>query len=427
MAGDRVQADLVCRNAGLLVTPRGEAPILGDDTNSVQTIEGGCIASREGRIVFVGDELDLREQVDPLPDCRDIDASGKTILPGFVDPHTHFVYAGDRSAEFSRRLAGETYEKIAAEGGGILSSVRSTRDAGEEDLRRASRQRLDWMLLHGTTTAESKSGYGLSTEDELKQLRAIRGLDESHPVDLVPTFLGAHAIPAEYADRRDAYVDMVCREMIPAVTEEKLAVYCDVFCDEGVFTVEESRRILGAAKEAGLELRVHADELASSGGSLLAAEMGAATADHLVHVPAEGIEALASSGTTAVMLPATTFFLRKKSYAPALRLLDAGVPVALATDCNPGSSNTESLPVAMAVGCLQMGLSVEQALVAATLNSAYSLRRHQEVGSLEVGKRMDAVLIQAPSHLHLVYHFGVNIVDTVIKNGAVVVEGGRLV
>jgi imidazolonepropionase len=426
MAKKTTWADFVVRDASVLATPRGEAPLLGGDTRALRVIEGGWVASRRGEIVFVGDALDFREQVRTTKSCVEIDAKGRTVLPGLVDCHTHLVYAGDRSAEFARRLAGETYEEIFAEGGGILTTVKATRAADPEDLRRSSRSRLDRMLLHGTTTAEAKSGYGLTTEDEIKILEATRALDKSHPVDLVPTFLGAHFLPAEYKDRREAFLDLVCEEMIPAVTDAGLAEYCDIFCEEGVFSVQESRKVLTAAAEAGLGLRVHADELAASGGARLAAELGAATADHLVHVSAEAIEAMAEAGTAAVMLPATTFFLGKSRFAPALRLLDAGVPLALATDCNPGSSNTESLPMAMVIACIRMGFSVEQAISAATLNAAWSMGRHEKVGSLEPGKRMDLVVFDAPSHHHLVYHFGVNLVHTVVKDGKVVVEDGRL-
>lgn len=423
---ERVRADLVVEDARVLATPQGSEPARGEKAGTLRVIEGAWVAALEGKIVFVGDSIDFEREVDPRNDCLRVDARGRTVLPGLVDSHTHIVYAGERSAEFARRLAGVTYEKIASEGGGILSTVHATRDASEEELRAQARVRLDRMLEHGTTTAEVKSGYGLSTDDELKILRAIRGLDEIHAVDLVPTFLGAHTLPEEFQDRREAFLDVICREMLPAVVEEELARYCDVFCEEGVFTVPESRRILEAAAELGLGLRIHADELAASGGGLLAAELHAASADHLIHVSADGIEALVEAGVTATLLPATTFFLGKNKYAPALRLLDAGAAVAIATDCNPGSSNTESLPMAMVIGCLQMGLSIEQAITAATLNAACSLGRQEEIGTLEVGKRMDAVLLDAPSHLHIVYHFGVNPVHTVIKDGRIVVENGRL-
>ena len=321
--------------------------------------------------------------------------------------------------EFIARLAGATYQEIAAAGGGILSTVAATRDASEEELAERMLARLDLMLEHGTTTAEAKSGYGLSLPDELKQLRAIQRASAAHPVDLVPTLLAAHEVPPEHRAERGRYVDLICDEIVPAAGEAGLARFCDVFCERGVFTVEESRRVLAAGACHGLLPRLHADEFVDSGGAELAAELGALSADHLMAVSERGIEALAGSGVTAVLLPGTSFFLMKEVWAPARRLVEAGVPVALATDCNPGSSYTESLPMVVTLAVFELGLTIEESLTAATLNAACSLGLGAEIGSIEPGKRADLVLLDAPNLLHLAYHYGVNQVRAVVKAGRV--------
>ena len=378
----------------------------------------GVIASRHGRIVFVGSEADLDAGVQTTPDAVVIDAGGGTVLPGFVDPHTHVVYAGDRREELRRRLAGATYAQIAAAGGGILSTVRATREASEDALVASARVRLAEMLQCGTTTAEAKSGYGLETAAELKMLRAIRTLGQTQPIDLAATFLGAHEIPTEYRDRRADYIDLVIREMIPAVVADRLAEWCDAFCETGVYTPEESRAILGAASKAGLRLRIHADELAASGGSEVAVEVGARSADHLLFVPPESARRMAETGVVATLLPAAAFYLKLGRFAPARMLIEHGVAVALATDINPGGGFTPSMPFVITLACFAMGMTLEEALVGATLNAAYAIGRDADVGSLEPGKLMDAVIVDGEA-VDLI-RVGAPAVKAVVKRGRVV-------
>ncbi|MFQ5877356.1 MAG: imidazolonepropionase [Acidobacteriota bacterium] len=426
MAGT-IEADLAVVDARELVTVAGSAPLLGPRMRDVGVLRGGCLAARRGSIVFVGDGREYRRRVRLDRHGVEIDATGRTVLPGFVDPHTHLPFAGSREEEFVRRLRGETYESIAAAGGGILSTVRATRAAPIEALVEAARRRLDRMLLHGTTTAEAKSGYGLRLDEELKQLRAIRRLNDLHPVDLVPTFLGAHVVPRERREDRESYVREVMDRMLPEVVREGLARFCDAFVGEGAFAPGEAERILGRAADLGLGLRLHADQLGPSGGALLAARLGAASADHLEHVTDEGIEALRRAGTTAVLIPGASFFLRQERDAPARRLIDAGVPVALATDLNPGTCPTEAMSAILPLASLRMGLEPAEAIAAATLNAAHSLRIAGRVGSLEVGKAADLQVLEIPGHLHLAYHFGVNHCRTVVKEGRVVVDRGSII
>ncbi|HEX7184411.1 MAG TPA: imidazolonepropionase [Thermoanaerobaculia bacterium] len=414
---------LLIHNLSEVATPEGSEPRRGAEQGRVRRLQGAEVLCRAGRIAFVGSPEERRQAFGELPDTERLDGRGGTLIPGFVDPHTHLPWAGMRDEEFVARLAGKTYQEIAAEGGGILSTVEATRRASEEELAANVLRRMDQMLAWGTTTAEAKSGYGLSLDDELKQLRAIRRASESHPVDLVPTLLAAHEVPPEHRQDRSRYVDLICREIVPAVAGQGLARFCDVFCERGVFSAEESRQVLEAGARHGLAPRLHADEFADSGGAELAAELGALSADHLMAVSRAGVEALARSGVTAVLLPGTSFFLMKRRYAPARRLIKAGVPVALATDCNPGSSHTESMPMIVVLAVLQLGLSIEESLTAATLNSACSLGLGAEVGSIEPGKRADLVLLDAPNLLHLVYHYGINPVAAVVKEGRVVRRG----
>ena len=384
----------------------------------MSAIPPGVVASSHGRIVFVGSEAAFDAGVHTPPGAVIIDAGGGTVLPGFVDPHTHVVYAGDRREELRRRLAGASYAEIAAAGGGILSTVRATREASEDSLVESARVRLAEMLQCGTTTAEAKSGYGLDTAAELKMLRAIRRLGQTQPIDLAATFLGAHEIPTEYRGRRADYIDLVIREMIPAVAAGRLAEWCDVFCEAGVYTPSESRAILGAASRAGLRLRIHADELAASGGSEVAVEVGARSADHLLFVQPETADRMAQAGVVATLLPAAAFYLKLGRFAPARMLIERGVAVALATDINPGGGFTPSMPFVMTLACFAMGMTLEEALVGATLNAAYAIGRDADVGSLEPGKLMDAVIVDGEA-VDLI-RVGAPAIAAVVKRGRVV-------
>lgn len=379
--------------------------------------EKSVIVVKDGRFAFIGPESDIPAD---LTIDEDFDARGGAAVPGFVDSHTHIPFAGLRESEFNRRLSGETYEQIAATGGGIASTVHATRKASEEDLAANVLQRTTTMARYGTTTAEAKSGYGLTVEAELKQLRAIRRANEASPVRLVPTCLAAHEFPPESRgseSAREGYISTILGEILPAVAEEKLAVFCDAFVERGVFTRDQGETVLRAGAELGMIPRLHADELSDTDGARLAAIVGAASADHLMQISDAGIDALAASDTVANLLPATSFFLMSPQYAPARKLIEKGAIVSLSTDCNPGTSMTESMQMVMQLATLQMKMTVEESLTAATLNGAYSLRLSSETGSIETGKRADFVVIDAPSYLHLVYHFGVNLVSAVFRDG----------
>jgi len=415
---------LLVRNIGLLATMAGPAPRRGRRMADAGYVPGAAVAAAGGRIVYAGAEAGLDQTIRPGPGAVTIDAGGAAVIPGLVDAHTHLAFAGDRDEEIRRRLAGASYREIAAEGGGIVRTVAATRAASREELAAAIGSRLDEMLLQGTTTAEIKSGYGLETEAEVRSLQAIRAAAESHPVGVVPTFLGAHEVPPEHRGDSGRYLDLLIEEMIPEVARLRLAVFCDVFCEEGVFTVAESRRILAAARERGMKLRLHADELAWTGGAELAAEMGARSADHLLFVSDQGARAMAEAGCAATLLPTAAFYLRLGRFAPARSLIEAGVPVALGSDANPGGGLSPSLPFAMALACFGMGLSLEEALAAATVNAAYSLDVHHDVGSVEEGKRADLVILRSPRMLDLL-RVGVPAVSIVIKDGRVVVQDGR--
>ena len=412
-------ADLLIHNLAEIATPRGATPRCGPKQGQLTRLAGGEVLCRDGRIAFVGPCAERERELGALPRAERLDGRGGTLVPGFVDAHTHLPWAGYRDHEFAARLAGQSYQEIAAAGGGILATVRSTRAATESELAANTLRRMNHLLAWGTTTAEAKSGYGLSLEDELKQLRAIRRASESHAVDLVPTLLAAHEVPPEHRSARRRYLDLICNEIVPRAAGEGLARFCDVFCESGVFSAAESRRVLEAGAAHGLRPRLHADEFADSGGAELAAELGAMSADHLMAVSPAGIEALAFAQVIAVLLPGTSFFLMKTAYAPARRLIEAGVPVALGTDCNPGSSHTESMPMVLLLAVLQLKLTIEEALTAATLNGACALGLGEELGSIEVGKRADLVVMDVPNALHLVYHYGVNHVGAVVKDGQI--------
>jgi imidazolonepropionase len=386
---------LLIEHLDQLYTVAGPGPRAGVRQGDIAPIADGAIAAQDGLIVAAGTTAEVRAQVQVHADTVVVDGRGKSLVPGFVDAHTHVVFAGDRRDELRMRLSGATYAEIAAAGGGILSTVRATRAASEQALIDATAPRLAAMLRAGTTTAESKSGYGLDLDTEMRMLRVSRALEAVQPVELVHTFMGAHEVPPDYRGRQTDYVRLVIDEMIPAAAG--LAEWCDVFCDRGFFTPEESVEILEAGLRVGLKPRIHADELAASGGSQVAGRVGARSADHLVHVPPDGVAAMAGAGVVATLLPCAAFYLKLGQYAPARAMIAAGVPVALATDVNPGGGFSPSMPFAMTLACFGMGLTFEEALVAATINGAASLDRQNRVGSLEVGKQCDAVLIDGPA------------------------------
>ena len=398
------------------MTCAGQAPRRGARQGDLEMIADGAIAVAGDRIAFAGRAADLDHAVDTAS-ARIFDIPGLSIVPGFVDAHTHAVFAGDRRSELQQRLAGATYAEIAARGGGIVSTVTATRQASEDDLVEQSRGRFDEMLANGTTTCEVKSGYGLDVPSELKMLRAIRRLAGTHPIDLIPTFMGAHEIPIEHRQRREHYIRMVVDEMIPAVAAEGLATWCDVFCEAGVFTPDESLHILSAGLRSGLAPRIHADELGPSGGSSVAARVGARSADHLVHVNDEGIEALAAGGVTATLLPCAAFYLKLGRFAPAKALIAESVPVALATDVNPGGGFSPSMPFAIALACFGMSMTFEESLVAATINGAWSLDVADRAGSLEPGKLADAVFVRGDA-INLI-RVGAPSIGAVMKRGRV--------
>lgn len=394
---------------------------------ALRVIRNAAIVVEDGRIVWTGPENDLPPEA--LAGIRDeIDARGGTALPGFVDAHTHLPFAGSRETEFNRRLHGESYEQIAAAGGGIASTVRATREALEDDLASLVLERAERMAAHGTTTAEAKSGYGLNFEDELKQLRAVEKAGRTAPVRLVPTCLAAHEFPPglDRSDRdaRAAYLAEVTESIQPAAASAGLAAYCDAFVERGVLTRDEGEAVLRAGRDSGLTPRLHADELSDQDGAAMAVSVGAASADHLMYVSDRGIDALAGSSTVANLLPATSYFLMSDRYAPARTMIERGVIVSLSTDCNPGSSMTESMQMVVQLASLRMKLTVEEAITAATLNSAFSLGMAGEIGSLEPGKRADIIILDAPGYLHLVYHFGVNLVRSVFRDGKLVAGAG---
>ncbi|KQX46750.1 MULTISPECIES: imidazolonepropionase [unclassified Paenibacillus] len=418
--------DLLIHNIGTLITMQGtQEPRRGGEMSEVAAVRSGAVAIKDGIIVAAGTEEEVLAQIGEWPVTQKHDAEGKLVTPGLIDPHTHLVHGGSRENELALKLKGASYLEILAQGGGILSTVRSTRQASEEELYVKAKKSLDTMLSYGVTTAEAKSGYGLTLDDELKQLRVTRKLNQEHPVDLVSTFMGAHMVPEEYKGRSQEFVQLIIEEMLPEVKRQGLAEFCDVFCEHGVFSVEESEQILLAAKAMGFGLKIHADEIEPMGGAQLAGKLGCISAEHLIAASDEGLEAMQRAGVIAVCLPATSFNLRLKHHARARRMIEMGLPVALSTDYNPGSSPTESMQLVMTLGCLNLGMTPEEVLTAVTINAAHAIGKADEIGSLEAGKQADLVIFNADNLAYLPYHFGINHVHSVFKQGKMVVADGK--
>ncbi|MCB0711870.1 MAG: imidazolonepropionase [Ignavibacteriae bacterium] len=416
---------LLLERIGTLVTPKPsstkhrEPPrACGKEMGEITLLRNAAVAIEGDTILEVGSSAMLEEK---YPTAERIDCSGKTLLPGFVDSHTHLVFAGNRSNEFAMRLRGATYQEIYEAGGGIRSTMRSVREASLEEIVEKCRPLVQSAFAHGTTTIEVKSGYGLDTESEIKLLEAIRVLNREEEPTLVSTFLGAHAFPPEFANDRAGYVRLVIEEMIPEVAQRGLAEYCDVFTDEGYFTVEETEQIFAAAKEHGMKVRVHADELADVSAASMASRVKAVSADHLLMISEEGIADMKEGGVIATLLPGTAFYLNLP-YAPARKLIEAGLPVALATDCNPGTNMCENMGMTLALACMGMRMTIEESITAATLNGAAALDRSDQIGQIAPGMKADLTLFAVPDYPDIVYHYGVNQVEMVVKNGKVAVN-----
>lgn len=411
---------IIIKNIDCLVTCEGSYRKKREEMKDAKIIENGYVVIREDKIIAVGSGEGYKDYIAEADTI--IDGRGKTVTPGLVDPHTHVVYAGSRERELPLKLNKVGYIEILKMGGGILSTVENTRKASVEELAGEARKRLDIMLNHGTTTVESKSGYGLDLESEEKILKVNQLLNESHPIDIVSTFMGAHAIPKEYKENRKEFIRKINEEMIPYISEHKLAEFVDCFCEEGVFTTEECKNILEVGRKHGLKLKIHADEVESVKGAELAGELKATTAEHLIAASDEGIKALADNDVVAVLLPSTAFYLMLGKYARAREMINNGVAVALATDCNPGTSPTESLQNVMTFACFGMRMFPEEIINAMTINAACAINREDSIGSIEVGKKADIAIFSSKNLNYLIYHFGINSIDKVIKNGKIVVE-----
>lgn len=410
------EIDLLIKNATQLITLSSSVK----DPSGLGIIPNGAVAIKGEKIFWIGTTDQLPKELSLRKEGKEVDAQGKVVLPGLIDSHTHLVFAGSRENEFEMRTQGLSYLEIAERGGGILSTVQATRKASFEELFLLGKKRLNRWLSMGVTTLEAKSGYGLSYEDELKILNVTKALQKEHPVEIVSTFLGAHTIPVEYKQRREEYLHLLIDELIPEVAREGLAEFCDVFCEEKAFSLEESRKILEAGKRYGLKPKIHADQLTPGGGAELAAEIGAFSADHLEYISPQGILLLAEKGVVAGLLPGCSFFLSMKRFPPAREMIEKGVRVALATDFNPGSSMTESLPLIMTMGCLLYRMTPSEVIRAVTLNAAKSIDREEKIGTLDPGKQADMVILDIPNYKYLPYHFGVNHTQYVIKKGEIV-------
>jgi imidazolonepropionase len=421
-----VEADLIVSGAGELLTCARTAT--GSGARSILgAIPRGAVAAREGRVVWVGSDDALQKEVRLVRGGQTVDADGRVVMPGLVECHAHLAFAGDRADEFQLRVAGARYQEVAAAGGGIMSTVHATRAASDEVIRALTRKRLDYFLRFGVTTVEAKSGYGLTPEQELRLLEAYRDVATAHAVDVVPTLLAAHTVPVEYQGRADEYVNLIVKKMIPAVAKHKLAKFCDAFCEQGAFSVEQCRRVLEAGAEHGLLPKLHADQLSYLGGTEMAAGLGAVSVDHLDHISDAGIAALAAGDgkkrvPVAVLLPGATFFLGEGGYAPARKLLEAGARVALSTDLNPGSSPTANLWLMSTMGCSQLRMTAEEVVRAITIEAAAALAMDDEVGSLEVGKKADILVLEEARHAEIPYRYGMNPVWRVYKDGRLVVK-----
>lgn len=414
------KGNMIIKNASELVTCSGNKAKFGKDMDNINVILNGAVVIEDGIIKDIGITEEILKKYDESK-YEVVDASNKCVLPGFVDSHTHFIFGGYRAEEFSWRLRGDSYMEIMNRGGGIVNSVSGTRNASKEELFNLGKRRLDSMLKFGVTTVEGKSGYGLDFETELKQLEVMEELDKEHPVDICKTFMGAHAIPKEYKENREDYIKLMLEKVIPEVAKNNLAEFCDVFCEKGVFSIEESREILLKAREYGMKLKIHADEIVQLGGSELAAELGVISADHLLHASDKGIHDMAEKSVVTTLLPTTAFCL-KEPFARARFMIDHGCAVALATDFNPGSGFTNSIPLMFALATIYMNMSIEEAITAMTINGAAAIDRAETVGSIDIGKKGDVVILEYPSYKFLPYNTGVNIVEKVIKNGVLVHE-----
>jgi imidazolonepropionase len=420
-----MNGNLIIKNAAELVTCSGFKAKKGKEMADLHIISDGAVVIKEGTIAAVGKTKDIVQKYEKpgvdLSNFDMIDARDKAVLPGFVDSHTHFVFGGYRADEFSWRLRGDSYMEIMQRGGGIVNTVKATRKASKEELIQSGIKRLDSMLSFGVTTAEGKSGYGLDRETEIKQLEVMAHLDQVHYVDVVPTFLGAHAVPEEFKGKEETFIDFMANEVMAEVAERRLAEFCDIFCEKDVFSVEQSRRLLVRAKDLGLKIKLHADEIVQIGGAELAAELGAVSADHLLQASDRGIRDLAKAGVVATLLPATAFSLREP-YAPGRKMIDLNCAVALATDFNPGSCFTESIPLVFALATTYMNISPQEAVTALTLNAAAALNRADKIGSIDAGKSADLIILEFPSFNYIAYHIGVSTVEKVIKKGNLIFD-----